>query len=221
MTTTVAEIILAARDRHALLDERRHPDAACIRFLNQYHRGLCGEALIRLPDLFDTSLTTALPLADFDAGIAWPIDRMLKSGRVTIAGSVPDTREITNVDPKLRNTRIPFPSVYQLGAFIYLTGLEVDWSGYSEIILDYTATPTALSTLTGATGTIALPDTAALPMTEFLVRFMVGRAPKDDRAQLPSLDAATESALAAEQLFLREMSNRRSAVFFTMQDTES
>lgn len=218
MTTTVAEIILAARDRHPLLDERRHPDASCVRFLNQYHRGLCGEALQRLPDLFDTILTTVLPLADFDAGIAWSVERMLKGGRVTLANRPEITEDIEVIEPRLRNARVPFPSVYVLGANVYLTALEADWDRYGSLLLDYTATPTALSTLASA---IALPDSAALPMTEFLVRFMVGRAPKDDRANLPSLDAATEWAVAAEQLFLREMSNRRTAVFFTMRDTES
>lgn len=209
------DLILAARDEHPSFEERRHPSQVLLRALSRKQRSLVSKMLVSNSGALVTNLDTVLPLADFDAGVTLPDYKGAPSLEIEDAAGC--KRSIDLVAWELRTS-------YRMGAFIrngvlYLTGVAEDWTGLSILRFLYTPEVMALTALTGANGTLVLPNSAEPCLVAYLAYFMAKRS-HNDKA-VAQADRVEFKVLAdeAEEDFLDEMDRSQQAVVSKVMET--
>lgn len=210
-------LIEAARDLHPTFDPRRHPPLVLLRALSRYQQQLVNR-IVRATTSFLTAVQeTALPLADFDAGIVLP-DYKYPAG-VEVEGAT-TVNEVTPIYPveliPWEDRRRYHLAAYTRNNVLYLTGSATDWVGFTTVRFYYVA---EVDALTGLTGTLVLPNAAEACLVGFLASFMAQRGSQD-----PSLEAADRREFRAiwreaEEEFLQEMEQHSHAVVSVVRET--
>lgn len=181
------DLILSARDLHSSYDARRHPDPVLLRALSRYQRKLAGEILRRNRRHMSTVLETAFPLADFTAGITVPDYLMpLPPLQAVYPASSVNPEPLFPVDlvsPE-SHTRY-YRGAYLRANTLFLTGIAADWLAFVSIRFYYVAQAGTLTALTGAGGTLALPNAAEAACIAMLADFMAGRGVMDEGVEKP------------------------------------
>jgi hypothetical protein len=198
-----ADLIQSARDEHPLFDDRRHPKLILLRALSRYQRRLVP-LINRVNTKFLTEeLETALPLADFAAGITLP-DYSFPVG-VEVQSTSSET-VIATVDLVAREARLRYGrAAYVWNNKLYLTGVANDWVGFSYVRFYYVAEVDPLTTYTGAGGTLVLPNAAEPCLVAYLSHFMAKRTQKTESAEAPDKRVFRDAWKEAEQDFLDEL----------------
>lgn len=204
MTLLAGTIIANARERHPSFDQTRTSNKVALNFLSAYARELQGKITTIDPEAIRLNQTTALPLAVHANGIALPANRHVvevvaldSAGKEYPVNLIPATHRLD------RTTKAA--SAWQIGATLYLTSPASLWARMANIAVAYVPIPTPLTTLTGATGTLAVPDTAELCLTERVAAFMAKRAPAEAKVDVAGF---LRDAIEAEGSFLTDIANR-------------
>ena len=180
------DIINSSRDEHPIFDTRRHPNLVLLRALSRYQRQLIPK-INRVNTKFMTSeLITALPLADFDAGITLPDYIYPVGAEVETPSSVQSENRLFTADIVSREARLRYDlAVYLWNNTLYLTGHVADWQGFLSVRFYYIAQVDPLTTLTGATGTLVLPNATEPCLVAYLAHFMAKRSQKTEDVEAP------------------------------------
>jgi hypothetical protein len=205
--TLIAQgIITAARDQHESFDQRRHPDAIVLRELSMYHRALCAKMIHADEVVLAAPFPIALPLVDFNAGVALPAYHYLHGGTVVPSSDTDQKLPLTLVPWGNRFQDTRFPSAYILGNLMTLRGVASDWTMYASIILSLTPVAADLAKTTDA---LIVPDTAETTCEAAVAAFMALRGHRDK--SLPAVDYRTfkEGLEQAERAFLDDIFLRR------------
>jgi hypothetical protein len=198
-----ADLIESARDEHPLFDPKRHPDLILLRALSRYQRRFVPKINRVNTKFLTVELETALPLADFDAGITLP-DYSFPVG-VEVQSTSSET-VIATVDLVAREARLRYGrAAYVWNNKLYLTGVANDWVGFSYVRFYYVAEVDPLTTYTGAGGTLVLPNAAEPCLVAYLSHFMAKRTQKTESAEAPDKRVFRDAWKEAEQDFLDEL----------------
>lgn len=220
MTRLVSGVITAARDRHAAFDRQRMPDGMLYRFFADY----CQEAQGRILNIDPTysieeTLGYAMPLSDFDAGLA------LGAGRIVTEVTALDTRvdppNIMPIDLISRDQRFhrngPVAAAWQDSDVLYLRGPESMWTdiGSIEVQVLESFSDADVAALQVKDAVMPLPNAAALMVTEALAFFMARRL--DGNATIPINVGSFERTLErTEAQFYKSVADRQvGRSFFT------
>lgn len=186
------------------------------RFLSAYARELAG----KIARVDETALlveqATALPLADFSAGIPLPPHRALVGAVATLAGQN-GTVELDLIPWAQRNARnTKLASAWEVNGALYLNGEASSWSNVVSVAVSYA--PILAEFATDA-DPIGLPDTAEAALVETVAYFMARRGHSDPR--LPAIDVGmfASVAAAAEGNFLADVMNNVGGQHFRVMDT--
>lgn len=155
MAFTAADVILEFRDQHGAFSEELTPDTVAIRQLARYTRELHARLVEKDSSLYAERLQTALPLADFEAGITLPDAVQILGG--TIVHDSEETEPLNLVPWRARQTPNLYSSAYRLGGALYLCGNATAWDDVARIDLYYVAEPVLP---TAFADTVPLPDAA-------------------------------------------------------------
>lgn len=206
MTLTAKQVIEAARDEHASFDDRRHPDRPLVRMLSRYQKQLLARAMERNVAPFVLVQETALPLADFDAGIALPAHKVIQHVDAVSATDPARKRRVEILDWGHHADPVPFPSVFIEAGVLYLRGVANSWNEYGQLRVFYVAEPVVL---TAPASTFILPDSAESALISRTAAYMAQRGHADE--QLPAADAAFFATRAAgvEADWLDEIARQR------------
>lgn len=224
MTRLVSRVISAARDRHAAFDPKRFPNGMLYRFLADY----CQEAQGRIMSIDPTynieiTLGYAMPLVDFDAGMALGPGRIVTE--VTLIDKVTPVPNIMPVKLISREQRFarngPPVAAWQEADVLYLRGPEraYDKIGQVQVQVVEAMSDADVDALQRPGAVVPLPDASSLMVTEALANFMARRGHIDPK--LPPIDPASfASALGnAEEKFYRSVADRQvGRAFFTADD---
>ena len=221
MPPTVASLVAAdlfqsARDGHPLFDFRRHGDLILLRALSRYQRRLLPR-ITRVNTKFLTAeLETALPLDDFDAGITLP-DYSYPVG-VEVQTTSSET-EIITVDLVAREARLRYRgAAYVWNNKLYLTGTASDWVGFTYVRFYYVAEVDPLTTFTGATGTLVLPNAAEPCLVAYLCSFMANRTQAAEGVDPPDKKWFHQAWKEAEEELLDELTMHTQAEVSVIHD---
>ncbi len=211
-----ADLIRSARDEHpSFADERRHPKETLLRGLSRYQRTLASKVLKRNNAAMVTTFEEDLPLADFAAGVEVP-DYKYPGGVEAIDGQGVSSR-IDLVPWQSRNGYLL--AAYLRAGVLYLTGTAVDWVGFVTLRFFYVPEVEALTALTGAGGTLVLPNAAEPCLVAFLAYLMAKRGHKDETVEKPDVTVHLTDWQAAEKDFLDEMHNHSTAESSIVRET--
>lgn len=213
-TLVAGDLIRSARDEHPSFDARRHPDPVLLRALSRKQKSLVSKVIRSNSEAFVTDLETTFPLADFDAGITLPDIKY--PARAEVQDAQGNKRDVDIIAWELANN-------YTMGAYIrngvlYLTGIAQDWVSWALIRLYYMPEVEALTKLTGATGTLVLPNSAEPCLVSYLAYFMAKRGHVDKDLEQPSKREFYESWKGTEEEFLDEMDMVTQAVVSRVQE---
>ena len=211
MTLLAGTIIDAARSRHPAFDHSRHPNKVVLTYLSALVRELHGKVTKIDPDALRVEQAENLPLADHEAGITLDTNRHVIEVVAFDADEAEYPVEVIPATHRLDRS-IKAASCWQIGSTLHLTSPASLWERMTRLGIALVPTPTALSALTGATGTVALPDTAELVLTEKCAAFMA------KRADLPSVVGFLADATAAEDAFLADIANRHTGTVVRTRD---
>ncbi len=212
MPPTVASLVAAdlfesARDEHPLFDPRRHPDLVLLRALSRYQRRLVPRITRVNTKFLTTELETALPLADFDAGITLPDYSYPVGAEVETPGSIQAENKKFTADIVAREARFRYDlAVYVWNNKLYLTGQAADWQGFTFVRFYYVAEVDPLTTLTGAGGTLVVPNAAEPCLVAYLCHFMAKRTQKTEKVEAPDRRQFRDEWREAETELLDELS---------------
>jgi hypothetical protein len=198
------DLIESARDEHSSFDSRRHPNAILIRALSRYQRRLVPRIIRLNRSVLTTTLEQALPLANFDAGIA------------LLDYKYPAAVEVETIPEQsgLANRKFPVDLVswqartrYHLGAYIrnnvlYLTGSAPDWLGFTKVRFFYMP---EVEKLTTAASVLVVPNAAEPCLVAFLASVMAQRGTTDEALEKPDAGWFRSAWREAEEEFLDEM----------------
>lgn len=201
-----ADIFKSARDEHPLFDDRRHPKLVLLRALSRYQRRLVPKITRLNTKFMTTELKTALPLADFTAGITMPDYTFPASTEVEAPSDV--TGDVTRwiVDLVSREARLRYDlACYFWNNKLYLTGKKEDWQGFTQFYIYYVAEVEPLTTLTGATGTLVVPNAAEPCLVAYMCHFMAQRTQANEKAEAPDKKEFRASWRETENEFLEEL----------------
>lgn len=203
------DIIEAVRDRHKSFDRESAPQGAILRFLSQAVLKLHGKIMEIDEDILRVEMNTAMPLADFSAGIALPENRTVVGITVQRTGNQPASFDIDLVPAALRNDRgTPAASAWQIGNKLYLRGDATDWKNYSSIAVSTIPVPPAV---VASSASVDLPASALEPLADAVALQMA------KRVELP-LAPFVAAAADSESAFLDEIRNRTLGRSFTTRD---
>jgi hypothetical protein len=205
---TAGEVITAARDVHPAFDWRRNPDPVLLRFLNRYHRALCGKAVHRNESILAQEQVVPLPLAVFADGIALPAYQYLHGATLVLVMDPTDKRPLEIVPWAHRYDPGKFPAAWIHGDHLYLRGEATDWVAWGSIVLSYT--PIAPD-ITAVTDTFLLPDTALACLVAATAAYLGTRGAADPGLPKIPLEALKIEAAQAEEDFLNDVFLRRGA----------
>ncbi|MGH3428480.1 MAG: hypothetical protein ACRDQZ_13085 [Mycobacteriales bacterium] len=220
MAITAATVIDEARDRHAAFDRKRIPDRMARRFLSNYAIQLHGRILAIDPDALRVDVVTALPLADFDAGIALPagvryIADVVTTEPDTVAN--PRTVPVTLLPAAQRNApNGPLAAVWQVGSTVYLRSPATLWRYMGSITIAYVPLPVELADLNAV---LPVPDAAKLACVESVAAFMARRGSTDSSAPEIDLQEFNQEKTEAEGAYLADVANRLTGQVWITQDT--
>lgn len=196
-----ADLIQSARDEHPLFDDRRHPKLILLRALSRYQRRLVP-LINRVNTKFLTQeLETALPLADFDAGITLPDYSFPVGVEVQTSSSEKLIVELVSREARLRYLR----AAYVWNNKLYLSGVANDWVGFTYVRFYYVAEVDPLTTYTGASGTLVLPNAAEPCVVAYLSHFMAKRTQKTESVEAPDKRVFRDAWKEAQQDLLDEL----------------
>ncbi len=224
MARLVSGVVNAARDRHAAFDRVRTPDGVLYRFLADYCQEVQGKIMAIDPTYagVEVTLSFALPLADFDAGMA------LGPGRIVTdivaveplsAGVDRDTIPIQLISRDQRFARNgPIAAAWQEGENLYLRGPYTRWRdmGSIEVQVVQSFTDADVTALQAKTAVLPLPDAGAKMATEAMAYLMARRGHNDP--QLPPIDVGLfrDELSRSEEAFYDAIRQRDvGRVFFT------
>lgn len=214
-----ADLIQSARDEHPLFDDRRHPKLILLRALSRCQRRLVPK-INRVNTKFLTEeLETALPLADFAAGITLPDYSFPVGVEVQSPSSVQGGTNIFAVDIISREARLRYAlCVYIRNNVLYLSGDANDWVGFTYVRFYYVAEVDPLTTYTGAGGTLVLPNAAEPCLVAYLSHFMAKRTQKAEGVEAPDKRTFREGWKEAERDFLDELAMHTQAEVSVVRD---
>lgn len=204
MTLLAGQIIDSARGHHPAFDPTRHPNKVLLQYLSACARELHGKVTRLDPEALRTEQTQAMPLAVHEDGIALTANRHV----VEVVGFDAEGNEhpVELIPATHRLDRgIRAASCWQIGATLYLTSPATLWERITSLGIAYVPIPATLSTLTGATGTLAVPDTAENCLINKVAAFMAKRTPKSEGVDTAQFAA---DATASEEAFLADIANR-------------
>lgn len=217
MPHIAGEVIDEARGRHAAFDRSRHPNKVVLQYLSGYVRELHGKIARIDPDAVRSEQVTALPLLVHDDGITLPENRLVVEA--VVADSASRTYPLTIIPASHRfDRRTLAQSVWQIGNVLYLSSPSTLWTNYAAIGVALVATPATLTALTGAEGTIDLPDTARHALVEAVAAYMARRLPLDPKHPLVDPRQFQAISTAAEESFLADVLNNLSGKTFLTRD---
>jgi hypothetical protein len=213
------DLIRAARDEHPSFDERRHPSPMLLRLLSAYQRRLGGKLIQRNPGILTASQDTALPLADFTAGITVPdFKRPLMVWALGTTGSGdPDPKTEVGLVSWQAAPRY-YRAAYLRNTVLYLSGTPADWLGFTGIRFEYIPELDALTALTGSGGTLGLPNAAEPALVAYLAYRMAARGVKDPDLDPPDKVFFQREWLEAEDDLLTEVAGHVQAVSSVIRD---
>lgn len=207
MAITVGDVILAARDRHSLFAKPNVPDAVFVRYFTDYQRTLLSKAIQRDSTFLMSGQTVSNP--DPATPVTLPANKRLVGGTVNFANDQPSI-ELTIVSYSDRLDSLgPYTATLE-GLTLTFHDYASDWSGVSNVTLDYVAEPGALTALTD---TFVLPDTSR-PTLVANGALMAGQRLSGMQG-MPQIDLSglAMAASEAEKAWLSEVgSARRSRV---------
>jgi len=206
----VRDLIREARDQHPSFDSRRHPDAVLVRALSQYQRNLIPRIVRRNRTILTEVIEQTLPLPDFNAGITlpdfiYPVSVEVETA-LTGPGLIPRRFEVEMVPWQARGR-------YHLAAYIrnntlYLTGSEVDWTGFTKLRFFYVP---QVDAVTGLSSTLSLPNSAEPCLVAFLAALMARRGCRDQAHERPDAAFFHATWREVEDEFLDEMAHQTQA----------
>lgn len=214
-TLVVGDVIRSARDASPTFDVRQHPDPVLLRALSRYQRELLARIIRLDPSRGVVSLDTALPLADFDAGIAVAAYKYPLGAEATTTGET--TAHPVNI-VAYRDRMNYRHAVYLLNGRLYLTGDAEDWVPFASVRFSYVPEPSALA-MAMTTVLTLLPDAAEPCLVAYLASLMAtrGGAPEGMSPPDPALHRAQWRE--AEELFLDEIGRCTQAVTSQVRET--
>jgi hypothetical protein len=200
------DLIQAARDAHPAFEERRHPSAMLLRLLSAYQRRLGAKLIQRNRMILTASQDTALPLADFAAGITVPdYKRPLKVWALS-AATTDDPDPKTEVDLVGWQAAVRYLRAASLrNNVLYLSGQVSDWAGFTGIRFEYVPELDSLTALTGSGGTLALPNAAESCVVAYLAYRMAARGVKAEDIEPPDTGLFLREWQVAEDDLLTEI----------------
>ena len=207
-TLVAADLIRAGRDQHPTFDDRRHPDPVLLRALSRYQRELLARIIALDPSEAVTHLDTALPLADFHAGIAVPVYKYPFGAEVTESGAEHSTP--VDIVP-WRSQADHIFAVYLVNNVLYLCGEDYNWTGYSNLRFLYVPEPAALI-LAMTTVLTYLPNAAEPALVAFLAFQMAKRGGAGEGQAKPDVSLFAAEWRAAEERLFDETGRRTQAV---------
>lgn len=216
MPLIAGNVIDAARDRHVAFSRERAPQGVCLRFLSQAVRSLLGKVAEIDEDLLRVEMNVALPLADFDAGIALPANRSVVAVTVEETGVNPRSFDLDIVPASNRNdVTTPISAVWQIGDTLYLRGAASDWQNYGSIAVSTIPVPDALLT---DKDVLPVEDTAERALADAVALDLARRTSGMDG--MPQLDLRAFAAMAgdSEERYLDNVRNRVHSRVFTTRD---
>jgi hypothetical protein len=215
----VAGIIDEARDRHAAFDNRRNPQKVVRRFLASYAVKLAGKINRIDEQALLTEIVQAMPLANFDAGIALPANRAVAA---VVAWDNRNPSRSTPIDlipwAQRNDVNVPLESAWLWGGKLFLNGEARNWVNIANLAIAYYPD---FALVTADTDVIPLRQDARLTLVENAALFMAGRGHTDK--DLPPIDMKKFAAAAedAETEFLKDVSNQLSVTHFRTRDVWS
>lgn len=218
MTLVAGNVIDAARDAHTSFYAQKHPNKMALRFLSRFVKGLHGKVAAIDEDQLRVDITTPLPLADFNAGIALPANTRAVTGAVV---SYPEPTTFAPVPLDIiqsdeRNAlNTPAGAAWQVNGRLYLAGTAARWSRFNQIAIALVLLPDTLATLQDV---LALPDAAEAACVEAVALFFARREfnESDGDAKL-NLSTFVASADKAERDYLDDVkSNVAGRTFYTL-----
>jgi hypothetical protein len=219
MAIVTATVIDKARDRHAAFDRKRIPDRMARRFLSDFCRQLHGRIEALNPSALRVDLAVALPLADFDAGIALPAGARFIA---EIVAKEPDT--VAN--PRSYPVRLipveqrsapngPLAAAWQVGNTLYLRSPASLWRYIGSLAVAYVPFPVELADVNAV---LPVPDAAELACVERVAEFMARRGSTDPSAPPIDLGGFTSVADRAELAYLDDVKNQLTGMVIVTAD---
>lgn len=207
MALVAGKVIDAAREYHVSFDPKAHPDKLCLGFLSRYVRQLHGKIVAIDPDAVRVEVTTALPLVDFDAGVALPAN-VRYVAEVAVRYRAPSTLPPVPLDviqSDERNARNRPPgAVWTVGSVLFLAGNAQSYTNFDQIAISVVLLPVALAVLEDL---LPVPDAAEAACVEAVAGFLAGRVAD-----------AKVSLTGAERAYLDDLGNNVSGRTFYTQD---
>jgi hypothetical protein len=155
MAFTAGDVILEFRDQHSAFSEELTPDTVALRHLARYTREIHARLVEKDSSLYAERLQTAMPLADFEAGITLPDAVQILGGTIVYESAY--TEPLNLVPWRARQTPNLYSCAYRLGGALYLCGDETAWTDVTRIDVYYVAEPALPADYAD---TVPLPDAA-------------------------------------------------------------
>lgn len=207
----VRDVVRAARDLHPAFDDHGHPDAGALRFLDGYQTQLFADALIRYPSLWSETQEVALPLADFDAGIALDTPFFVDDIFLTVGSATAPVREVP-YEHRFDNG-LPVRFVWKVNQTLYLSQTAASWSHASKITIRFSKRPTTLTTMADG---LQVPDHAEMTLRYAICEMWAMRGTQRTDITPPDVrDFARKHELARDMFLDQLWLLRSSAPRFT------
>lgn len=177
---TAAEVIEEARDQHPGFEPERTPDRTVLRFLSSWQRRVFAKIASRAPDAVTSVVTTAMPLADFDAGIPLTAEILhLRGGTVTLEDE--QERKLWIVPWESRYLPRVRPAAYLENSVVKLVGPIEAWEYVTSVAIQVVQLP---SVLASEKEDLALPDVAREAAVAAVASFL-GQRTADSAGEPP------------------------------------
>lgn len=216
MAFTAADVLDGARDFHPSFDPKTQPDTVLLRAVERAARVLAARvAMIRPEAMTWTSTTTALPMADFSAGIAIPAHLLLPQvTALRVGGTSPQDDApipVVNTNQRARYGQ-PWPSAFVLSGRLYLAATAADWRPYASI----TARTLAIPSVSTAATTLPFENDALAVLQLKLAAFMATR--RVGMSDAPPVGMWQAESNEAETVYLNTLSRQNAATDIVIQD---
>lgn len=216
MAFTAAEVLDGARDFHPSFDPKTQPESVLLRAVEREARVLAARIAMMRPEAMTwTVTTTALPLANFYAGIALPAHLLLPQvTALRVGGTSPQDDApipVVNTHQRARYGQ-PWPSAFVISGVLYLAATAADWRPYASITTRTLAIPSVPTTAT----TLPFENDALHVLTMKLAAFMATR--RVGMSDAPPAGLWQTEAMEAERTYLATLARQNAATDIVIQD---
>lgn len=222
MSRLVSGVIASARDRHAAFDRQRTPNGLLYRFLVDYCQEVVGRVMALDPTYggIEETIVYALPLADFDNGMALGPGRIVND--IVAVQAIDTRREFIKIPLIDRAQRFavngPAMAAWQEGINLYLRAPDTRWTAYSSIEVQVVQnfTDADVASLQSPAAILPLPDAASKMVADALAYFMARRGHADPKLPPIDTDRYERDLEKSEAAFYQAIVQRNvGRVFFT------